>query len=203
MLFALIFWLFSAAYAEEPNYELTVNGAKGIVIYIDIEKDNKVEMTNLIASRARLHKENINTRFSHFEGIGFEKRKIRIYDQNNIKYFNKNCDYKKKALDCGVQNGHWTISSSIFIEDLHAAFILNLYDETGNVISSASIPIYGWIEFLPQWKKTTIKDQSVFGEQKREVLEQWPDKQKKHPPHIRSRDVSQALLALYLSFDRQ
>lgn len=189
MLFLLFFMLFSTAYAED------------VVIYVDIEKDNKVKMTNLISSHARVHKESINSRFASFEGIKFESRNIRVYDETNIKYFNKTCDYAKSALDCGIKNKHWTITTSIFREEMQAVFMLNLHDETGNIISTSAIPVWGWIEFLPQWKLTQIKGSSMMGESNQTILERWPDKRVRHPPYIRSKDVTQGILALFLSID--
>ena len=189
MLFLLFFAMFSAAYAQD------------VVIYVDIEKQNKVKMTSLIASHARVHKENINTRYAAFEGVNFQSRSVKVYDQTNIKYFNKNCNYVKSALDCGIKNKHWTLTTSIFVEEMQAVFMLNLHDETGNIISTAAVPVWGYIELLPQWKLTQIKGSSMMGDSSQTILERWPDKRVRHPPYIRSKDVTQAILSLFLSID--
>ena len=189
MLFLLFFMMFSSAYAQD------------IIIFVDIEKDNKVQMTNLIASHARVYKNNINSRLASYEGVRFKKRNIRIYDQNNFKYLNNKCDYLKSALECGIKNKHWTITTSIFREEMQAVFMLNLHDETGNIISTSAIPVWGYIEFLPQWKLTQVKGSGMMGEQSQTILERWPDKRVRHPPYIRANDVTQGILSLFLSFD--
>ena len=189
MLFLLFFALFSSAYAQD------------IIIYVDIEKQNKVKMTSLIASHARVHKHNINTRLASYEGVNFQKRNIRIYDETNVRFLKSKCNYAKTPLECGIKNKHWTITTSIFREEMQAVFMLNLHDETGNIISTAAIPVWGYIEFLPQWKLTQIKGQSMMGESNQTILERWPDKRVRHPPYIRSKDVTQGILSLFLSFD--
>ena len=189
MLFLLFFMMFSSAYAQD------------IIIFVDIEKDNKVQMTNLIASHARVYKNNINSRLASYEGVGFKKRNIRIYDQSNFKYLNNKCDYLKSALECGIKNKHLTITTSIFREEMQAAFMLNLHDETGNIISTSAIPVWGYIEFLPQWKLTQVKGSGMMGEKSQTILERCPDKRVRHPPYIRANDVTQGILSLFLSFD--
>ena len=189
MLFLLFFALFSSAYAQD------------IVIYVDIEKQNKVKMTSLIASHARVHKSNINSRLASYEGVNFKKRNIRIYDETNVRFLKNKCNYAKTPLECGIKNKHWTITTSIFVEEMQAVFMLNLHDETGNIISTAAIPVWGYIELLPQWKLTQIKGSSMMGDSSQTILERWPDKRVRHPPYIRSKDVTQAILSLFLSID--
>lgn len=201
MLFTLFFALFLSAYAQEPDYSMEVSSPVGILIYIDREQDNKVELTNLIAANARVHRHVINSYYAMWEGVKFEKRKIRIYDPTNITYYS-DCDYDKDALGCGVKNGHWTITSNIVRENMEASFIINLHDETAAIIGTASVPIYGRIEFQPRWKRTIIVADGLMGQSKQEIFEQWPDKKIEHPPYVRSKDVSQALISLFLSFEK-
>mgnify|MGYP003126372974 FL=1 len=202
MLFGLIFWLFMTAYAQEPDYSIVLTSPREIVIYVDKERDNPVSLTHLISANARTHRHSINDYYARWEGVKFVKREIQIYDYKNIKYFDSGCDYKKDAVGCSVENGHWSLTSQIVREEMEASFILNLHDERGVIIGSASVPIYGRIEFQPRWKRTIIIADGMMGQQKQEVFEQWPDKKIKHPPYVRSKDVSQALLILFSSFDR-
>jgi hypothetical protein len=202
MLFGLFLLLFVTVYAQEPDYSIVLTSPSEIVIYVDKEKDNPVSLTSLISANTRVHKHIINDYYAMHEGINFKKREIQIYDHTNIKYFDPNCDYDKGALDCSVQNGHWSLTSSIVREEMEASFIINLHDERGIIIGTASVPIYGKIEFQPRWKRTIIIADGLMGQQKQEVFEQWPDKKIKHPPYVRSKDISQALISLFLSFER-
>ena len=202
MLFGLIYWLFMAVYAEEPDYSIEVTSPREVVIYVDKETDNPVSLTDLISANARVHKRTINDYYAMWEGTKFVEREIQIYDYKNIKYFDSGCDYNKDAIGCSVKNGHWSLTSNIVREEMEASFIINLHDERGIIIGTASVPVYGRIEFQPRWKRTIIISDGLMGQSKQEVLEQWPDKKIKHPPYIRSRDVSQALISLFLSFDK-
>jgi len=202
MLLGLFYWLSMAAYAEEPDYSIEVSVPKEIVIFIDKEKDNPVSLTNLISANARVHKHIINDNYAMTEGTSFIKRDIEIYDHKNVKYFDTTCNYKKDAIGCSVKNGHWSLTSNIVRENMEASFIINLHDERGIVIGTASVPVYGWIEWQPRWKRTIVISDGIMGQSKQEIFEQWPDKKIKHPPYIRSRDISQALISLFLSFDK-
>lgn len=202
MLFGLIFWLFMTVYAQEPDYSVEALSTRGIVIYVDKETDNPVSLTHLISANARTHRHSINDYYAMWEGVNFVKRPIQIYDYKNIKYFDPKCDYNNDAVGCSVKNGHWSLTSQIVREEMEASFILNLHNERGIIIGSASVPIYGTIEFQPRWKRTIIVADGLMGQSKQEIFEQWPDKKIEHPPYVRSKDVSQALLILFSSFDR-
>ena len=90
---------------------------------------------------------------------------------------------------------------SVTVEKLHANFNLSLLNENGDVIASSSVPVWGFVQLLPQYKKTTIKENSMFGPVQREILEQYPPKRKEIPPLITSTHVSQAIMMLYLSIE--
>jgi len=133
---------------------------------------------------------------------GIFEGKVKVYDQTNIKHFNKNkCDYKTDALKCGMENNHWTIIPSITVEQLHANFNLSLFDENGNEIASSSVPVWGFVQLLPRYKKTIITENTMFGKAQREIIEQYPPKRKEIPPLITSKHVSDAIMMLYLSIE--
>jgi len=166
MLLGLFYWLSMAAYAEEPDYSIEVSVPKEIVIFIDKEKDNPVSLTNLISANARVHKHIINDNYAMTEGTSFIKRDIEIYDHKNVKYFDTTCNYKKDAIGCSVKNGHWSLTSNIVRENMEASFIINLHDERGIVIGTASVPVYGWIEWQPRWKRTIVISDGIMGQSK-------------------------------------
>ena len=132
----------------------------------------------------------------------FKKDAPRVSIQASAFYYKNNkCDYKNKPVICGVKNNHWTIVPSLTVEKLHANFNLILLDENGVTIASSSVPVWGFVQLLPQYKKTTIKENSMFGPVQREILEQYPPKRKEIPPLIASTHVSQAIMMLYLSIE--
>jgi len=200
MLFTLIFWLFSAASGETPNHEIIVRPSN-VVIYVSEGNDTKW-LSNLISNYATLHKENIRHTITKAVAPAVYEGKIKIYDKNNIKYLNKSkCDYKKSAIRCGIENKHWTLVPSIVVEKLHANFNLTLLDEEGNTIASSSVPVWGFIQLLPRYKKTTITENTMFGKVQREILEQYPPKRKEIPPLVTSAHISDAVMMLFLSIE--
>jgi hypothetical protein len=87
------------------------------------------------------------------------------------------------------------------MEKLHANLNLSLLDENGEVISSSSVPVWGFVQLLPRYKKTTVTENSMFGKVQREILEQYPPKRKEIPPLINSSHVSDAIMKLFLSIE--
>ena len=197
----MLFWAFFA-YAQKPNHEITVIGSKGIKIYVDKTANSKVDLTSLVTTYAGIHKENLRIRLTSLLAPDVYDKSIRIYDNRNIEIINrKKCDYTKKSIDCGILNEHWTLTSTIRVEDMRANLLMILYDEYGMEISSSTIPLSGWILLVPQYKKTTVTGQSLMGPTQTTILEQYPPKRKKIPPQVTSSHVSQAIMMLFLSIE--
>ena len=200
MLFTFIFWLLSAAYGEEPNHEIVVRPSN-VEIYID-QDESSTKLSKLISTYARLHRGTVKYTMTRAVAPEVFEGKIRVYDQTNIKYKNKTkCNYALDAIQCGIENNHWTIVSSITIEQLHANFNLSLFDEEGMEIATSSVPVWGFVQLLPRYKKTTITENSMYGKVQREILEQFPPKRKEIPPLITSQHVSDAIMMLYLAIE--
>tara|TARA_R100000808_G_C2150477_1_gene159217 strand:+ start:1623 stop:2240 length:618 start_codon:yes stop_codon:yes gene_type:complete len=201
MLFTLIFWLISAAYGEDkPNHEIVVRPSN-VKIYVGNDPTSE-KLSNLVSTYASLHKENIRHTITKSLAPDIYEGKIRIYDETNIKILNKTkCDYKTNAIVCGMENKHWTIVPSITVEQLHANFNLSLFDESGEMIASSSVPVWGFIQLLPRFKRTTITENGIYGKRQREIVEQYPPKRKEIPPLVTSAHVSQAIMLLYLSIE--
>jgi len=201
LLFFIILTAFS--FSAKPVKEIIVIGHKPIIIYVDTVVQNGENLKLLLPNYAMTHRYMIKKRMSSFSAAPYNGH-VYIYDESNVSIINhKKCDYKKNARLCSVQNSHWYMKGSVFKDDLKSVFMLRLYDERGVEVSSASVPMYGHIELVPQFKKTTIKENSVFGSAQREVLEQYPPKRLKHQPRPDSRHVSDAIMSLFLSIDQQ
>ena len=172
-----------------------------MIIYVDQDESSK-KLSKLISTYAKLHRGMVRQSMTKAVAPEVFEGKVKVYDQTNIKYLNKKqCNYKSQALSCGMKNNHWTIISSITVERLHANFNLTLYDEEGTEIATSSVPVWGYIQLLPRYKKTTITENSMFGKVQREILEQYPPKRKEIPPLITSKHVSEAMMMLYLSIE--
>lgn len=201
LLFFMIFAAFS--FSANPDKEITVVGHKPIIIYVDTVVQNGQNLKLLLPNYAMTHRYMIKQRMSSFSASPFNGH-VYIYDDSNVAIINhKKCDYKKNAMACSTVNSHWYMKGSIFRDDLKSVFMLRLYDDRGIEVSSASISLYGHIELVPQFKKTTIKENSMFGSAQREILEQYPPKRLKHQPKVDGRHVSDAMMKLFLSIDQQ
>tara|TARA_R100000152_G_C6768617_1_gene194175 strand:+ start:501 stop:1112 length:612 start_codon:yes stop_codon:yes gene_type:complete len=199
MLLVLFYWLNLAAYGEKPDYELVVKPSD-VGIYVD-ETRFKVQ-PGLVSTYASLHKGTVRYTLTKAVAPEVYEGKVKIYNKTNISRINKTkCDYKKEAINCGKKNGHWTIVPSITKEDLHANFNLTLYDDDGEIISSSSVPIWGFIKLIPQYKITTIKENTMFGPSQKQIYEQYPPKRKKIPPMVTSRHISDAIMKLFLAIE--
>ena len=199
----LIMTFMSFSFAEKPNKEILVYGRRPIIIYVDSNGENIENLKTLLPTYAITHKHMIRKRISSFFVTPFNGY-IKVYHKDNIHLINHNkCDYNKDARKCSIENSHWYLKANLFVEDLRASLLMQMYDENGMEISSSSVPLYGYIELIPQYKKTTIKENSIFGPSQREILEQYPPKRLKHQPKVDGKQVSQAIMRLYLGIDQQ
>ena len=198
MLFMLFFWLFSAAYAEEPDYQV-------VQIYVDLSEvhdpqgkvGTSMPLNVMIAERAQ-HTSVIKNRMNRHTGVQTWAGEINVYDWNNIKHMPgfKKCDYAD-AVKCGIQNKHWTLRTIVSVGDKYSILSCYLYDENGKVIASSQQTAWGIIRWHPQWKLTTIKEQSAFGNASREIFERWPDRMEEVPPLITPLMIHQASFGFY------
>ncbi len=200
MLFILILWLNLAAFGQTPDHEIVVKPS-GVKIYVGENLTSK-GLSSLVSTYASLHKGTIRNVITKSVAPQVYEGKINIYDKTNINSLNKSrCDYKKDAINCGVENRHWTIVPSVTVEKLHANFNLSLFDEDGELIASSSVPVWGFVQLLPRYKRTTISENTMFGKTNREILEQYPPRRKTVPPLITSAHISDAIMMLYLSIE--
>lgn len=201
MLFALFFWLILSAYAEEPNHEIVVMPSD-VIIYVDEQPKTTQKLSNLVSTYARVHKNMVKQKITKIIAPDIYSGNIKIYNETNVSYINDSkCNYKIDAISCGVRNNHWTIVPSITVEELHANFNLSLFNEDGVEIGSASTPIWGYVQLIPQYKRTIVTENSMFGKVQREIFEQSPPKRKEIPPLVTSKHVSDVMMMLFLSIE--
>ena len=127
---------------------------------------------------------------------------IFIYNHETLEYsgVDKGCNYLD-ALRCGIENGHWTLKTHVFVGKKYSTLNLFLYDEKGIVISRTSKTIDGTTRVKPQWKLTTVSQKTHIGNSKTQIFEQYPPIIEELPPLIRPYHISQSIIRLYLSLD--
>jgi len=209
MLFILFFALFSFAYAEEPMASIVIEGERGdyqvIQIYVDITEvhdpqgrvGTSIPLNVMIAEQAQ-HTSIIKNRMNRYTGAEIWDGEINVYDWKNVQYMPtfKKCNYNN-AVECGIQNAHWTLRTIVSVGEKFSSFTVYLYDEQGFVIASSSQTAWGTIRWHPRWKLTTIKEQGPFGAGAKQIFEQWPDRMEEIPPLITPNTISQAAFGFY------
>ena len=127
-------------------------------------------------------------------------RSIDVYDRSNIRFLHDNCDYINKPLDCGVQNGHWTIRTFVTVGDKYSTIAVKLYDEKGRQISKGSKTAWGTIRYVPQWKLTVITEKGgLMGDKSTEIYEEYPPKIEELPPLMAPYHVWQSFALMQAS----
>ena len=197
MLFILFFALFSSAYAND-DYQV-------VNIYVDItevhDPQGKVGTSmplNIMMAEQAQHYSVLEHRMHHLAGAEVWQGEINVFDWKNIQYMPsfKGCNYRN-AVECGIQNNHWTLRTIVSVGDKFSSFTVYLYDEKGMVIGSSSKTAWGTIRWRPQWKLTAVKEDGVFGESSKQIFEQWPDRMEEIPPLITPKTISDSAFGLY------
>ena len=209
MLFMFIFWLLSAAYAEEPNAALSIveerQNYQVVQIYVDLAEvhtpdgrvGTSIPLNIMMAEEAQSTSVLLN-RMNRHTGAEVWNGEINVYDWKNIQYMPtfKKCNYND-AVRCGIQNGHWTLRTIVSVGEKYSVFTVFLYNERGQVIDSSDQTAWGTIRWKPRWKLTVINEQSAFGGGKTEIFERWPDEMEELPPLITPKTISQAAFGFY------
>ena len=198
ILFLLLFFL-NDSFANEGNEHQVINIYANIsqVYAPDGSSGTSIPLNTLIAYNAQLsstisHKMNYHTGHRAWNG------EINVYDWTNIKYMPgfKKCDYID-AINCGIQNKHWTLMTVVSVGEKYSVFTQILYNEKGLIIAQSEQTAWGKIRWKPQWKLTKIKEQGPFGGGSKEIFEMWPPKMEELPPLIKPIHVSQSRHSVY------
>jgi len=207
--FSLLFFMFFSsggiAIAEEPKVPIwELPELEPAVIYVAISE--------VTMSTGKGTSEELNVLIEHYGSqVGNleyqlarksrqQKRRVDVYNRENIRFFHSDCDYIADPLGCGVRNGHWTLRTFVQVGDKYSTVIVRLYDEKGQIIAQGKKTAWGTIRLLPQWKLTTIKESGGFtGDKTTEIFEQYPPKIEELPPLITPYHIHQATLGMFLS----
>jgi len=199
MFLGLILWMFMTAQAEDVDYEVTVVPSD-VKLYID-KTGIPPHLQKMISSYASLHKSMIKNKLTSLVAPSTYEGLILVLNNHNMDKAMLGCNYTKSPVRCGMKNNHWVMITTVSMEKTHATLNLFLYDEEGSMISSSSVPVWGYVQILPQYKRTTIQENTMFGPVQRTITEQYPPKRKMIPPRINSKHVSEAIMRLYLSIE--
>jgi len=174
-------------------------------VYVDLSRvtiDKNIgtseRLNTLVTTYAGMHRGMLRRRLTARVSPAVYNSSIDIYDIHNVSYFFKKCNYSD-AIKCGIDNIHWTVVTEVSVGKKLTILSMKMYNEKGALVSTSSIDIWGKIRYKPQWKLTTISEQTMFGNVKKKILEQYPPKIEELPPLITPAHISQTMMLLYLS----
>jgi len=202
MFFLLItYFIISVSQAREYGNTEYWQGDKKIYveparIVMDSKKGTSIQLNYSlysIASSTGAFKDRLNHNLAHLSYEG----EVMIYTPENL-FLLKDCDWISKSLQCAIENNIWLLRTTIVVGDKYSTVNIMLYDHDGQIVSSSDKTIKGTIMWKPQWKLTSIKSNSAYGQESKEIFEQWPHKMEEFPPLIMPRHIRQVILGVYL-----
>ena len=208
MIYLLFIFLFSAN-AEQPDISIIVEDNKvdfqSVQIYVDIAEiqvhdgtSGTSSLLNIIIADEAQRYSMLEHKLHYHSGHKIWNGNINVYDWTNIQHMPtyRKCNYNN-AIQCGIQNRHWTLRTVVWVGKKFSLVTIKLYNEQGLVIGNGSKRVNGTINWKPRWKLTRIKEQGPFGAGSKEIFEQWPPLMEEVPPLISDKTVGQAMIGAY------
>ena len=91
--------------------------------------------------------------------------RVEVYDAATIEYAYDDCNYKRDAIKCAVQNNHYVVRTNISINDHEIVVRMTLYDSSAlivNTSSNSSREIVTWIK--QQEVNTSTQSATTLGQ---------------------------------------
>lgn len=167
-----------------------VDRATNEKIIISNEADASLYYSSMYASSAKM---------SNGRG-GYERvEKPRVFGRDTIKYVYPDCNYRRNALDCSVQNGHYYVETIVTFNDDQMIMRAILYNPEGIIIHTSSRTDEMIVNWIKQQEVTIIESESQAGKQtmthygKEDLPLKWEIPYKLLQSHVR-----QAVLGLWV-----
>ena len=162
MLSYIFIGLLGTALADIPEQEadatIIVEARRNMVVYVDdpiitntsekISVDlNLDSIVGYVNSHAKMGK--VKNERGTYEPVTMHNERVEVYDKKTIKYAYEDCNYNRDALACGVANDHYTVRTSISINDSEIVVRMTLYNSSGLIINTsarATREIVAWIK---------------------------------------------------------
>ena len=155
LVWALVFLnlVFSSSHANPPDTEyeadatITVEAHRNIEVYVAppeiINMDESIEAfigDKAFIQYASAHYRNakIKNERGTYEPITMHVEKIYFYDIDTISIAWPDCNYRKKAFACSVENDHYFLQPHIEIDSNQLVIRLVLYDSSMQIVGSST-----------------------------------------------------------------
>ena len=125
--------------------------------------------------------------------------KIRVYNVDNVEFFQENCDYVSTPLRCSVMNGNYYVETIVTLTDDQMIIRSTLYDPDGLIINSASRTDEMVVRWIKQQEVTIVETEGRNGKQtvthygKEDLPLKW-----EIPYRMFQKDVEQTMLSLWM-----
>ena len=75
---------------------------------------------------------------------------VEVYDSKTIEYVYSDCNYKRDAIACGIQNDNYSVRTNISINDREIVVRMTLYDSNALIVSTSSRTSREIVEWIRQ-----------------------------------------------------
>ena len=156
------------AFSGEPIHEIEVVAHKDIEVYV-APTQIKNESTKIEAAIGDYSIFGYASQYKYlakvpdmygWTTIDYSDHTINVLNEDTIKYYWEDCNYKKYPKKCSFQNGHYLLESYISIDENQITLEMFLYDTDLQVISSARETSTIQINWIKQ-QEMTIQDNTV------------------------------------------
>ena len=133
------------AFGSEPTHEIEVVAHKDIEVYVASTRvkneSEKIEATigdYSIFGYASQYKNLAKVKDLYgWTTIDYSDHSVNILNEDTIKYYWEDCDYKKEPKKCSYQNSHYLLESYITVDENQITLEMFLYNPDLQIISSS------------------------------------------------------------------
>ena len=133
-----------------------VDRATNESIIITHESDAPLYYSSLYATSSKM---------SNGHGGYRPPEKPRVFGLETIEYVYPDCNYRRKALECSIKNGHYYVETIVTFNDDQMIVRAILYNKDGLIIHTSSRTDEMIVNWIKQQEVTVIETQSRQGKQ--------------------------------------
>ena len=151
----IILMIFMALAFGQPDDSLVVEEQRSdfqkIQIYVDISQviapngsSGTSEMLNNLISYHAQSPDLLKGKLQYWSNPTIWRGEIDVYDWTNVQHMPtfSDCDYGD-AVKCGIQNGHWTLRTTVTVGQKYSTLTQKMYDHNGKIISRSTRTAWG------------------------------------------------------------
>jgi len=171
-----MFWLLtSLLFAQEPAVTMVVEASSDIEFYVAPIKVKDYTSENVTIETVIDKDAAFTYMGSYIENIKIDNgtggyapaavtgHSVKVYSERTIQYAWDNCNYKRDALACSMQNSHYYLETIVTVDDNQLVVKSTLYDSDAQVVLSSSRTDDKIIRWIKQQEITVRQEQQQGG----------------------------------------